>query len=87
MKVDRLAARLLLNTFADTPLPALAALTMPTLVVCGSEDRDNGDPAQLAAALSLAKHLTVPGTHMGSVTNPELGRVIRDFLNHSPLDS
>ena len=50
---ETLAARLLLHTFADTPPAALTALTMPTLVVCGDEDRDNGDPVALAAALPL----------------------------------
>jgi pimeloyl-ACP methyl ester carboxylesterase len=80
MKVDRVAARLLLQTFADTPPEALAALTMPTLVVCGDEDRDNGDPAMLVAALPNATHAVIPGTHMSCVTKPDLGRAIRDFL-------
>jgi pimeloyl-ACP methyl ester carboxylesterase len=80
MKVDRVAARQLLQTFTDTPPSALAALTMPTLVVCGDEDRDNGDPAALTAALPDAVHAVIPGTHMGCVTKPELGRAIGDFL-------
>ena len=80
MKIDRTAARLLLQTFADTPPEALAALTMPTAVICGDEDRDNGDPAALAAALPDAVHVVVPGTHMGCVTRPDLGLAIRDFL-------
>lgn len=80
MKVDRVAARLLLHTFADTPPEALTALTMPTLVVCGDEDRDNGDPAALTAALPDATHVIIPGTHMGCVTGPALGAAIRDFL-------
>ena len=33
MKVDRVAARLLLQTFADTPPEALAALVMPTCML------------------------------------------------------
>ncbi|HNN55694.1 MAG TPA: alpha/beta hydrolase, partial [Novosphingobium sp.] len=33
MKIDRTAARLLLQTMTDTPPAALAALTMPTLVI------------------------------------------------------
>jgi pimeloyl-ACP methyl ester carboxylesterase len=80
MKIDRIAARLLLGTFADTPPEALGALTMPTLVVCGDEDRDNGDPAKLAEALPDAVHAVIPGTHMGCVAKPELGLAIRDFL-------
>ncbi|MFM5918517.1 MAG: alpha/beta fold hydrolase [Novosphingobium sp.] len=80
MKVDLIAARHLLGTFADTPPGALAALTMPTAVICGDEDRDNGDPAALTAALPDAVQVTIPGTHMGCVTKPDLGLAIRDFL-------
>jgi len=80
MKVDRVAARLLLGTFADTPPEALGGIAMPVAVVCGDEDRDNGDPAALAAALPHAVHRVIPGTHMGCVTKLELGRAIRDFL-------
>ncbi len=80
MKIDRVAARLLLGTMTDTDPAALAAIMMPTLVVCGDEDRDNGSPDKLAAALPNAVHAVIPGTHMGCVTKPELGRTIRDWL-------
>jgi pimeloyl-ACP methyl ester carboxylesterase len=80
MKVDRVAARLLLQTFADTPPDALAALSMPTLIVNGDQDRDNGDPAALTAALPDAVQVIVPGTHMSCVTKPDLSEAIRDFL-------
>ncbi|MFM5955076.1 MAG: alpha/beta fold hydrolase [Novosphingobium sp.] len=80
MKVDRVAVRHLLDTFADTPPEALGAITMPTAVVCGDEDRDNGDPARLVAALADAINIMVPGTHMSSVAKPDLGRAVRDFL-------
>ncbi|MFO1256705.1 MAG: alpha/beta fold hydrolase [Sphingomonadaceae bacterium] len=80
MKVDRIAARMLLQTFTDTPPDALAALTMPTLIVNGDQDRDNGDPAALTAALPDAVQAIVPGTHMSCVTKPDLSEAIRDFL-------
>ena len=80
MNVDREAARLLLGSMEDTPPEALRAITMPTLVVCGAEDDDNGDPDALAAALPDAVRATVPGTHMGSVTRADLGREILSFL-------
>lgn len=80
MKIDRIAARLLLGTFADTPPEALDAITMPTLVVCGDQDRDNGDPQALVAAFRDARLATIPGTHMSCVTKPDLGLAIRDFL-------
>lgn len=80
MAVDREAARLLLGTMADTPPAALLAIAMPALVLCGAQDDDNGDPDALAAALPDATRATIPGTHMGSVTQPEMGREIVTFL-------
>ncbi|MDR6832937.1 MULTISPECIES: alpha/beta hydrolase [unclassified Sphingopyxis] len=80
MKVDRIAAGHLLDSFTDTPLEALAALTMPVLVVCGEQDQDNGSAPELVAALADAQLATIPGTHMSSVTQPELGEAIAAFL-------
>lgn len=80
MKVDRLAARLLLNSVDDTPPEALVAITMPTLVVCGAEDQDNGSAPALAEALPDGRYVEVPGTHMSSVTQRQLGEAIVDFL-------
>ncbi len=79
-KVDRTAAALLLETFEDTFLEWLKAFTMPTLVVCGSEDEDNGSAEALAASLANAVFVEVPGTHMSSVTKPQLGEAIAAFL-------
>jgi pimeloyl-ACP methyl ester carboxylesterase len=79
-KVDRIAAGLLLESFADAFMEWLKAFSMPTLVVCGSEDEDNGSAADLAAALPNAEFREVPGTHMSSVTKPELGEAIAAFL-------
>lgn len=80
MKIDGEAARLLLGTMVDTPSEALAGLTMPTLVVCGDQDDDNGSADALVAALPDARRATIPGTHMGSVTGPGLGREMVTFL-------
>ncbi len=80
MKIDRIAAGHLLDSFTDTPPDALAALTMPTLVVCGDRDRDNGSAEDLVAALPDAVLATIPGTHMSSVTEPELGQAIAAFV-------
>ncbi|MDG6078362.1 alpha/beta fold hydrolase [Erythrobacter litoralis] len=77
---DRVAARHLLDTMPDLDLAKLANVTMPTLVVCGDEDRDNGSAEELARLLPRADYVEVPGTHMGSVTKPELGIAIADWL-------
>jgi pimeloyl-ACP methyl ester carboxylesterase len=80
MKVDREAALLVLASFSGIRPEWLEAFTMPTLVVCGSEDEDNGSAAELAKALPDARFAEVPGTHMSSVTKPELGEEIALFL-------
>jgi len=80
MKTDREAALLLLDSFGPTAPEWFAAFTRPALVVCGSEDEDNGSAADLAAALPDARFEEVPGTHMSSVTKPELGEAIARFL-------
>ena len=79
-KVDRVAAGQLLDSFEDTFMDWLQAFTMPTLVVCGSEDDDNGSAEELAYALPNAVFREVPGTHMSSVTKPEMGDAIAEFL-------
>lgn len=80
MKVDLVASGHLLNSFAGTFMEWLQAFTMPTLVVCGSEDDDNGSAKELAEALPDATFVEIPGTHMSSVTKPELGEAIAGFL-------
>ncbi len=63
-----------------TEAAALARIDMPVLVVCGVDDDDNGSAPDLAAALPDGRYVGIPGNHMSSVTRPELGTAIRDFL-------
>jgi pimeloyl-ACP methyl ester carboxylesterase len=79
-KGDAEALLRVLDTFVDTPLEALAAITQPVLVVAGVEDDDNGSAGDLAAALPAGKYAEVPGNHMSAVTKPELGEAIAAFL-------
>lgn len=83
MKTDREAVRLLLGTMRDRePRERLAeAFAMPTLVVCGDKDDDNGSAVELANALPNAQYAEIPGTHMSSVTEPQLGAQIAGFLS------
>ena len=85
MKVDRKAAALLLKALGNHPDPerAVAAFTMPTLVVCGSEDDENGSARDLAGMLPNARYEEIPGTHMSSVTKPQLGDTIARFLTEA----
>jgi pimeloyl-ACP methyl ester carboxylesterase len=80
-KVDHEAAAQLLESFEDAFMSWLEAFTMPTLVVCGSEDDDNGSAEELANILPNALFEEIPGTHMSSVTKPDLGEAIARFLS------
>jgi pimeloyl-ACP methyl ester carboxylesterase len=79
--VDREAARLLLQSVGDTDPAELARIAMPTLVLCGAQDRDNGSPEKLVEALPDARLVEVPGTHMSSVTEAALGEALVAFLS------
>lgn len=79
--VDRVAARLLLDAMDDFDLARLASITMPTGVICGDQDQDNGSAEELAAILPDATYFEVPGNHLNSVTKPDLGEAIVRFLS------
>jgi pimeloyl-ACP methyl ester carboxylesterase len=79
-KVDRVAAAHLLDSFEDAFVDWLQAFTMPTLVVCGDQDDDNGSAEELANVIPNATFRETLGTHMTSITKPEFGDVIARFL-------
>ena len=70
----------LLDSFVDTSEAELRAIDMPTLVLTGEEDNDNGSSEELSKLLPDARYGEVPGGHMSAVTKPELGKAIADFL-------
>lgn len=75
---DPEALRLVLDTSVDTPVADLAAVQVPTLVLVG--DADDRGARELAQTLPHGSYAAVPGSHMGAVTRPELGRAIGEFL-------
>jgi pimeloyl-ACP methyl ester carboxylesterase len=77
---DAVALLHVLGASVDTPREALARIAMPTLVVAGADDDDNGSAAALATALPEGRCVTIPGNHMSAVTKPDLGTVIAGFL-------
>jgi pimeloyl-ACP methyl ester carboxylesterase len=77
---DPVALLNVLNTFEDTPREALAHIDIPTLVLTGAEDDDNGSAEALSAALPKGRYVVVPGNHMSAVTKPELGTAMAGFL-------
>jgi pimeloyl-ACP methyl ester carboxylesterase len=70
----------LLGSFVDSTEAELRAIRIPTLVLQGAEDDDNGSAEDFARLLPDARFVEVPGNHMSAVTKPDLGRAIADFL-------
>lgn len=70
----------LLDSFVDSTEVEVRAIACPTLILCGSEDQDNGPAQELAERLADGHYVEVPGNHMSAVTKPHLGRAIADFL-------
>jgi pimeloyl-ACP methyl ester carboxylesterase len=70
----------LLRSFVDSSEEELRSISMPTLVLSGAEDQDNGPAEALASLLPAGRYVEVPGNHMSAVTGPGLGRAIADFL-------
>jgi pimeloyl-ACP methyl ester carboxylesterase len=74
------AAIAVMQSQGNTSEADLAQLAMPTLVLAGAADSDNGSAPDLAAALPHAHYVEIPGTHMSAVTTPDFGAAIRAFL-------
>ncbi|MHB8476999.1 MAG: alpha/beta fold hydrolase [Steroidobacteraceae bacterium] len=82
---DPVALLHVLGTFVDTPREQLARIEVPTLVLTGADDHDNGSAEALSAALPDGKYVSIPGNHMSAVTKPELGAAIGAFLRLEPV--
>ena len=84
---DPVAMLHVLDTFVDTTPGELARIEVPTLVISGVDDVDNGSSAELAGALPDARFTEIPGDHMGAVTKRELGAAMAEFLEAPELEA
>jgi pimeloyl-ACP methyl ester carboxylesterase len=82
MGIDREAARLLLSAVDDVADADLAKITMPTALICGDKDQDNGSAKDLALALPDGRYREIPGTHMSSVADGALGDALVAFFKN-----
>ncbi|RYD47130.1 MAG: alpha/beta hydrolase, partial [Sphingomonadales bacterium] len=80
-KGDPQALLNVLETFVDTSKVEIAAIEVPTLIVTGVDDDDNGSGEAVADLLPHGQYQSIPGNHMSAVTRPELGQAIADFLS------
>jgi len=69
-----------LASFAPTTEADLRPIQVPTLVVSGADDQDNGSAEDLAALLQHGQAQRIPGNHLSAVGAP-LGRAIVDYLS------
>lgn len=82
--VNLIAARHLLHTLRDADRAALGDMNIPAAVICGEEDKYLADAKALAAHLPDAAFTEIAGTHMSSVTKPDLGEALAAFLGSPP---
>jgi pimeloyl-ACP methyl ester carboxylesterase len=80
MNMNADAAIAVLRSQAETTLADLQNLNMPTLVLSGKGDQDNGSAPDLAAALPNGQYAEIPGNHMSAITHAAFGQAILDFL-------
>ena len=64
----------------DAARESVALVKMPTLVLCGDRDDDNGSADALAVALPDGQRGTIPGNHMSCITFPSFGEAMADYL-------
>jgi pimeloyl-ACP methyl ester carboxylesterase len=59
------------------------AITVPTLVVAGADDRLIRSPSELADRLPSARSMTVAGDHLGAPYDPAFSRALVEFLEEA----
>ena len=69
-----------LKSFAPTTKGELMAIRVPTLVVSGDKDQDNGSAEELAELLPNGEVASVPGDHLTAVVEPLLANTIAAYL-------
>lgn len=69
-----------LSSRTYTPADLLATFNVPTLVLTGNEDLDNGSGSALAELIPGARHEGLTGTHLTAVGDPEFSGKIIAFL-------
>ena len=63
-----------------TPADLLAGFDIPTLVMTGDEDLDNGSGTALATLIPNARYEELTGTHLTAVTDPAFAKKVIAFL-------
>jgi pimeloyl-ACP methyl ester carboxylesterase len=67
----------------STSKAQLAKLKQSVLVICGTEDADNGNGKELQQMIPNSRFVSVPGNHNSASGTKEFASAILQFLNHS----
>lgn len=81
--LDQLALAYQQNGQPSTPKEVLARVKQKVLVVCGVEDKDNGNGQELATLIPHAKFVETPGNHGGAWHTPEFSTIVVSFLQQN----
>ena len=79
-KLDQQALAYLQEFQPSTSREALGKISIPVLVVSGSEDSDNGSSKELAKLLPKSSIATVPGDHDHAASTPEFSNAVTAFF-------
>jgi pimeloyl-ACP methyl ester carboxylesterase len=77
---DPQALLLALGSWVETSPAELAAITVPVLVVTGTDDWHSETAQALADAMPRGRHLVIPGGHSGSETSAHFEKGLTAFL-------
>jgi pimeloyl-ACP methyl ester carboxylesterase len=78
--LDQQALALMQKEQPSTPVAMLQQIQQPILVICGSEDSDNGSALALSKLFVHGTFKSVPGDHNNAAKAPEFSSAIISFL-------
>jgi pimeloyl-ACP methyl ester carboxylesterase len=78
--LDQQALALLQKEQPSTPKEVLKKVQQPVLIICGSEDSDNGNAAELATLFTHGVYKSTPGDHNKASKTPEFSDAVIRFL-------
>jgi len=78
--LDQQALALLQKEQPSTPREILKKVQQPILVICGSEDSDNGSAEELAKLFTHGSYKATPGDHNNASRTPEFSAAVIQFL-------
>ena len=78
--LDQLALAYLQRSQPSTSPAELSKVNRPVLIICGTEDSDNGSSESLTKLIPGAIHRSCPGNHGAAVRTPEFSKEVIAFL-------